>query len=112
MRNIIAICLIIIINSMNMFASFYRLPVDSKTLFGYAFAFCVELSGSFFTSHIVIPYLCLAIATLWVIKSFVKDITNDLPMLNVTKASDANYKMVTENFCAIAQRLSDAKQLS
>ena len=86
--------------------------MDIKTPFGYAIAFCVELSGSFFTTNIVVPYLCLVTGALWLINSFVKDITNDLPTLNVSKASNTNYKMVTERFCTIAQSLSDAKQLS
>lgn len=94
------------------FNELYRIPVDSKTPFGYAIAFCVELLGSFFTSYIVIPYLCLAIGSLWVIRSFVKDIANDLPNLDVSKVTAASTKKVTECFCAIAQGLSEAKQLS
>lgn len=86
--------------------------MDSKTPFGYAIAFLVEVLGSFFTSFIVIPNLNFAIASLWVIRSFVKDIARDLPTLNVSKVSRPNNKIVFERFCSIVQQLSDAKQLS
>lgn len=94
------------------FGSNYRLPVDWKTPHGYAIAFVVELCGSFYTTYIVVPYLCLAIGSLSIINAFVKDISNDLSMLNVTKGTDENHSKIKERFCDIIQRFSDAKELS
>lgn len=89
-----------------------RLPVNSKTPTGYAIAFCVETSGAIYTVCIGVPYFCLTLGSLWIIKTFVKDIANDLPTLNVSEVTDATTREVTERFGAIAQGLSDAKQLS
>lgn len=96
---------------MEMYAPFYRLPVNSKTPFGYAIAFCVELLGAIFTCCILISFVCFAIGSLWVIKSCVKDVTNDVPMLNVFEKSEANYKKQSERFGVIVQGLSVPKQL-
>lgn len=96
---------------MEMCAPFHRLPVYSKTPFGYAIGFCVELSGAFFTTYVLISFMCFAIGSLWVIKSCVKDVTADVSMLNVFGRSDANYKKLTERFSAIAEGLTYPKQL-
>lgn len=88
------------------------MPVDWRTPYGYVIAFMVEVFGSFYATYIVVPYLCLAISSLSIINAFIKDIANDLPMLNVTKASDKNHKKINERFCDIVQRFSNAKELS
>lgn len=75
-------------------------------------AFFIELFGSFYTTYIVVPFLCLAIGSLSVINAFVKDTSNDLSMLNVTKTSDVSDRKFDQRFCNIIQRFSDAKELS
>lgn len=50
------------------------------------------------------------IGSCWAIVSFVNDVTNDLPLLNVGGASNRNE--ITKRFCRIVEFYLDVKQLS
>lgn len=56
---------------------------------------------------------CYSIGSCFLIKSFVSDITNDLPLLNFeATVSDGNYELVIKRFINIVREFSVVKELS
>lgn len=90
------------------------MPFSLKTPFGYACALFIEITGETGTIYVVTSMLCYAIGTIWIIKSFINDITNTLKMLKMDKKSTAfeNCLKLKRRFCDIIQNFSNAKQLS
>lgn len=67
----------------------------------------IPIYCTLFCAHSTISFL---IGSCWLIVSFVNDITNDLPLLNVGGASNRNE--ITKRFCRIVEFYMDVKQLS
>lgn len=91
-----------------------RLPFSLKTPIGYGIALSIEIIAETATIYTVTSLLCLSIGSIWIIKSFVNNITNNLQQLKMDKKSTEfkNHSKLKRHFCEIVQDFSDAKQLS
>lgn len=100
---------IIIKSSLNCF----RFPMNLKTWHGYSVACFMESVGGYSTCLASVPLICVLVGLCWILSAIADDLANDLRELNVTindKSSKRDAAFI--QFCNIAKRLSDAKQLS
>lgn len=92
---------------------FFRVPFDWRNPIGYLIVVCILLAGTYATFICVMPIVVFLIGCCWLFIAFVKDISNDLPLLNEFKTCDRQIQQQRiEAFCNIIELFSDAKQLS
>lgn len=89
-----------------------RLPFDWKTPHGYALAFLYESITDYIVSLTYIPLITVLIGSCWFFIAFVKDITNDLFILDKNEIAKRNDVELTQSFCKIVKFYSDANELS
>lgn len=90
----------------------YRLPFDWQTPFGYIFAFLSQLIATFFVCLSGATVLITSITVCWMLVVFIKDITNDLHVLNICEASNGMQLSMKKQFGDIIQLYGDVRQLS
>lgn len=100
------------VNQKLIFASFWRLPFNWKTPVGYLVAWIFQSIGFFYTLYQSPSWIGMYFGSCWLFVSFAKDIANDFPQLNATKAERRSYCELKGRFCRIVQFHSDMKELS
>lgn len=75
-------------------------------------ALLAEAAPVFYTLLLVTAIMCFLVGTCWLFIAFLKDIKNDVSLLNVSETSDDRLEIVAERFCTIIQRFLDITQLS
>lgn len=76
--------------------------------FGYLLAMISEGAGILYTLHTVTTIICYLAASCRSFVAFLKDIQNDVPLLNVCETPNDDHKRL----CNIIQLYSDVKELS
>lgn len=89
-----------------------RLPWNLKRPLGYIIALFMEISGEFCAVFVITALLCFLIGSLYLLKTIIIDITNDLPKLHVKKRPNQNFNNIAKHFKKIVHDFSNAKQLS
>lgn len=91
---------------------FDRLPFNWKTPFGYLTLFLLTFFPLYSMTLCLIPIVCFASGSYYLISSFIRDITeNDFPVLS-ENISSGNHMETTKQFCRFMQNFSEIKQLS
>lgn len=93
------------------FESFWRLPFNWRTPFGYLLAMISEGVGIIYTLHTVATIICYMAASCRSFVAILKDIENDVPLLSVGGMSDHSHMLTEKRLCKIIQLYSDLKQL-
>lgn len=75
-------------------------------------AFSIQYAGAYVACFSVSAIICFFFGSCQLIKSFTKDITQDLIHFNVNAASNGNYALKKQMLCNISQNISDITQLS
>lgn len=63
------------------------MPFNWKTPLGYLIALLFECISSYYAALFLVPLLCFLFGSCFLLRSFVKDITNDLSLLNACTTS-------------------------
>lgn len=71
----------------------------------------MTLMSEFATTFSILPTICIAIGSYWLVVAVVKDIINDYCVLN-EKVLDPHVDEMKEIFNKVVQDISDVKQLS
>lgn len=71
----------------------------------------IETAAAHSMTFGITPVFAVFVGSAWLENTFIEDILNDLPELNVA-ASENNDKELTERFCYIIRFYAEAKQLS
>lgn len=91
------------------------MPSVLKTPLGYLIVLLFQWATGYYVALFIAPVLLFLYGSCFLLKSFVKDITTDLKLLNVNKTSaksHGNDKKMEKIFCSIVQCHLDLIQLS
>lgn len=89
-----------------------RIPFDWKTPQGYLIVFIDQCAACYFLCLSCTSIMCFAIGTCMMITSILRDIANDLSLLNEPIIFNARRNKIAQQFYDIIQLHCDAKQLS
>lgn len=89
-----------------------RIPFDWKTPQGYLIVFIDQCAACYFLCLSCTSIMCFAIGTCMMITSILRDIANDLSLLNEPIIFNARRNKMAQQFYDIIQLHCDAKQLS
>lgn len=89
------------------------MPFDQKTPCGYVISTLIQSVDVYFCAAVG-GYLtiCYFSGSCWLLKTIVRDISNDFSHLNLNKLSTKDRVEMRILFCDIVRNISDAKQLS
>lgn len=89
---------------------FSRLPFNWRTPWGYLAAWIIQSVGFLCTLMCIPGFSVMFFGSCWLFASIIKDLANDLPQLNTTKADRRQYELKAR-FCRTVQYHSNLKQL-
>lgn len=101
-----------LINNNNIIDLCLRLPYDWKTPLGYSLAMLEQSIAAYSSCASVVSMGSFFIGCCWLIISFVKDITNELNLLNDNATSGQSDGKLLMDFIKVVKRHANVKQLS
>lgn len=89
-----------------------RLPFTWKAPLGYSIAILGSSAATFASVFCCSPTVCFAIASCWLIFTFIEDIESDLSGLNTSKIRKINSQTLKKRFCKIVRQFCKIEELS
>lgn len=90
----------------------FSLPFNWKTPLGYSIAWTLEYMAAFSLLFFCVCVMCIYLGLTWTISSILKDIANDLCLLEMDKKCDKNIIKLKRQFRDIVQSYAEVKELS